>query len=140
VLILSGRILDGSLRQRERRSGFGHVGNSEAERLKFIAAAEHALACGRRNQAGMFAVIVRRGLWSFLSLHDEDRARKRAQEVLVPPSSLVRRRTLPRCSASAEVVRALIARSLQNVEGQGHDDHGHHTGNPPLVRKTESFF
>jgi hypothetical protein len=56
--------------------GRGHVGKSESDRLKFFAAAEHALTHGRRNPAGLFAAIVRRGLWHHLSLRDEDLARR----------------------------------------------------------------
>lgn len=47
----------------------------EAAQLRFYAAAAHAIRIGNRNPAGLFATIVRRGLWSFLSQQDEDRAR-----------------------------------------------------------------
>lgn len=45
-------------------------------RLMFVAAAEHALAQGRRPTA-LFAHLVRRGLWHFATQRDEDRARRR---------------------------------------------------------------
>lgn len=45
-----------------------------SDRLRFFAAAEHALRVGRRNPCGLFAVIVRRGLWAYISQADEDRA------------------------------------------------------------------
>lgn len=92
----------------------GHVGTSEAERLKFIAAAEHALSCGR-NPAGLFASIVRRGLWDFVTLRDEDRARKRLREIPAAPRPSRPRLELPPSSESPETVRALINRSLRSV-------------------------
>lgn len=52
------------------------VGNSEADRLKFFAAAEHAVGYGRKNLAGLFVSVVQGGLWHHLTLADEDRARR----------------------------------------------------------------
>lgn len=92
----------------------GHVGNSEAERLKFIAAAEHSLSHGRKNPAGMFATIVRHGLW-FQTLQEEDRARRRLQATVVAHSAPRPQRIPPSCSASPESIRALINRSLRSV-------------------------
>jgi len=50
------------------------VRGSLSDRLRFFAAAEHALRVGRRNPCGLFAAIVRRGLWAYISQVDEDRA------------------------------------------------------------------
>lgn len=50
------------------------VRGSLSDRLRFFAAAEHALRVGRRNPSGLFAAIVRRGLWAYISQTDEDRA------------------------------------------------------------------
>ncbi len=50
---------------------------SEHARLQFVAAAEHALAIGTRNPPGLFAQLVRKGLWRFINQADEDRARRR---------------------------------------------------------------
>lgn len=55
----------------------GWTPGGEAARLRFVAAAEHAGRVGRRNPPGLFASIVRRGLWAFISAADEDAARKR---------------------------------------------------------------
>jgi hypothetical protein len=92
----------------------GYVGHSEAERLKFVAAAEHSLSHARKNPAGMFATIVRCGLW-FQTLHDEDRARRRLQATVSVHQALRRNRTPPSCSASPESVRALINCPLWSV-------------------------
>ena len=53
------------------------VGSSEADRLKFFAAAEHALAIGKGNPPGLFAWLVRNGCWRYLTSADEDAARRR---------------------------------------------------------------
>jgi len=58
----------------------GLVGVSEADRLKFVAAAEHARAVGRRNPCGLFARIVARGWWHFATLGEEERAARRLRE------------------------------------------------------------
>jgi hypothetical protein len=96
-----------------KRAGF--VGDSEAERLKFFAAAEHALAYGKRNRPGLFAAIVRQGYWSFLSLRDEDGARRTLAACWTEVSPQLRRvpRAPPnRDTETPEEVRALVARSL----------------------------
>ena len=60
----------------------GVVGASEADRLRFLAAAEHARAVGTVNAPGLFARIVRRGLWSYSTQADEDAAARRLREHL----------------------------------------------------------
>lgn len=58
----------------------GLVGSSEADRLKFFAAAEHAVSYGQKNPPGLFATVVRRGMWHHLTLPDEDRGRQALRE------------------------------------------------------------
>ena len=53
------------------------VGSSEADRLRFVAAAEHALAVGKGNPPGLFLYLVRGRLWRYLTQEDEDRASRR---------------------------------------------------------------
>ncbi len=55
------------------------VNGSECDRLRFFAAAEHAKAIGTRNPCGLFATLVRRKLWHYATLDDEDAARRRLQ-------------------------------------------------------------
>lgn len=55
----------------------GLVNGSECDRLRFFAAAEHAKAIGTRNPCGLFATLVRRKLWHYATLDDEDAARRR---------------------------------------------------------------
>ena len=54
----------------------GLISRSECDRLRFFAAAEHAKAIGTRNPCGLFATIVRRGLWAYITQDDEDVAVK----------------------------------------------------------------
>jgi hypothetical protein len=53
------------------------VGSSEADRLRFVAAAEHAMAVGQGNPPGLFMHLVRGRLWRYLTQDDEDRANAR---------------------------------------------------------------
>lgn len=55
----------------------GLISQSECDRLRVFGAAEHALSVGTRNPCGLFATIVRRKLWAFISQRDEDSARRR---------------------------------------------------------------
>jgi len=56
----------------------------EAARLRFFAAAARALRVGTRNPPGLFASIVRRGLWAHLCLEDEDLACRRMAGMRTP--------------------------------------------------------
>jgi hypothetical protein len=63
----------------------GIVADSECDRLRFVAAAEHARVVGSSNPYGLFVSIVRRGLWRFLTQADEDTARERLRRHDRPP-------------------------------------------------------
>ena len=60
----------------------GVLPRSEAARLQFVAAAEHALARGR-NPGGLLAHLLRHQLWHVITQADEDAARRRLQPL--PP-------------------------------------------------------
>jgi hypothetical protein len=53
------------------------VGSGEADRLRFVGAAEHAMAVGKGNPPGLFMYLVRGRLWRYLTQEDEDRANAR---------------------------------------------------------------
>lgn len=55
----------------------GFVLRGTAARLRFHAAAAHAIRVGKQNPPGLFAAIVRRGLWSHICAADEELARCR---------------------------------------------------------------
>jgi hypothetical protein len=63
----------------------GWVAPSEADRLRFVGAAEHALAIGKGNPAGLFVHLVRGKLWRYLTQEDEDRANGRIKAYLRGP-------------------------------------------------------
>jgi hypothetical protein len=62
----------------------GLVTASEADRLKFIAAAEHALAIAS-NAPALFAWLVLNGCWRYITGADEDRANARIKAHLRGP-------------------------------------------------------
>jgi hypothetical protein len=96
------------------------IGASEADRLRFVAAAEHARAIGTRNVPGLFARLVRSRLWGHLSQDDEDAASRRLKLHLFgsprgdgPGGSQPAAAGRPRLSADAMLareVRAALAR------------------------------
>ncbi len=55
----------------------GWLKDSQADQLRGFAAAEHALRVGTQNPAGLFAWMLRRRCWSFITSADEDQARAR---------------------------------------------------------------
>lgn len=111
-----------TLHAEAKRCGF--VTDSEADRLKFFAAAEHARAKGTSNVAGLFAAVVRRGLWRFISQADEDAARLTMREAPWPSELLPMQAKcdMPETSdlatecADRASIRACIMRSLESVE------------------------
>ncbi len=90
----------------------GVVGGSDADRLRFVALAEHALAVGTEPPR-LFSSLVRRGLWKFITGDDEDRANARLKRHFEGPaddSPTVRRRA----KAPALSRDALIVRQIKN--------------------------
>jgi hypothetical protein len=91
-------------------SGLGWVGSSEADRLRFLGAAEHALAIGKGNPSGLFIHLIRGKLWRYLTQEDEDRANGRIKAFLRGPepprvaSSSCRRPARPALSEDARTV------------------------------------
>jgi len=58
----------------------GFVTGGEHERLQFVAAAIHAKSVGTRNPCGLFAFLVRKRLWSFITQDDEELARRKLRD------------------------------------------------------------
>lgn len=69
----TGRLLE--LYQQAVKRGL--VKDCEGDRLKFVAAAEHARVVGTKNPPGLFVRIARSGLWRFITQDDEDAAQER---------------------------------------------------------------
>jgi hypothetical protein len=73
----------GELRDRDRLNirfteavGMKLVRDTPPDRLRFFAAAAHALRVATKNPCGLFAAIVRRGLWAYISQADEDQGQR----------------------------------------------------------------
>lgn len=64
----------------------GLIGRGEADRLRFVAAAERARTVGVRNPCGLFVRLVRAGLWHHITQDDEDAAQTRLKRYLYGPS------------------------------------------------------
>jgi hypothetical protein len=86
----------------------GLIGKSESDRLTFVALAEHATVVGSTNPCGLFATLLRRRCWHFVTDSDEDAAQARlkyylyglsARPALPPPSPC------PALSHDAAIVR-----------------------------------
>ncbi len=108
----TGRLLELHRQAIERRL----VTASEADRLRVMAAAEHAQAVGRTNPAGLFAQVIRRGLWKYLTHADEDRAGARLKAWLrgpcpTPPAAPAAPAGRPSLSEDARTARE-VRRSL----------------------------
>ncbi len=112
----------------------GLVTVSEADRLRFVGAVEHALAIGKENPAGLFMYLVRGKLWRYVTQEDEDRAQARIKAFLRGPeqpamaSSSFRPPVRPVLSEDALVARKV--RSAMAVAG--------YRGDPfPQVRRQD---
>jgi hypothetical protein len=98
----------------------GVVTSSEADRLRFVGAAEHALAIGRGNPPGLVAFLVRGRCWRYLTGDDEDRANARLKAHCRSPVPPVARpglaphnRPVRLAPSDAEVVRSVRAAAIR---------------------------
>jgi hypothetical protein len=95
------------------------VTGSEADRLRFVAADEHALAIGRANPPRLFIHLIRGRLWRYLTQGDEDRPNGRIRAFARGPeppraAGLEVGRTRGRSpSADAVVVREVRAEMIR---------------------------
>ena len=65
----------------DQANAAGLVERTEARRLDFFAAAEHALRTVKRNSCGLFFSMIRSGWWQHISQEDEDRARAKLRRL-----------------------------------------------------------
>jgi hypothetical protein len=98
-----GRLLDLLSQAIDRKL----IGSSEADRLKFVAAAEHALAIGQGNPPGLFAYFLRGACWRYITQGDEDRANARIKAFLRAPEPFPVAKASPSRPALSEDARAL---------------------------------
>jgi hypothetical protein len=108
----TGRLLD----LYEQALGQGLVTPSEWDRLRFVAAAEHARIIGTRNPCGLFVRLIRGKLLHFTTCDDQETASVRLRKHLYGPSqqeasraSRPVTRSEPVLSADARLVEAVLA-------------------------------
>lgn len=85
----------------EQAAAEGLVGAAESDRLRFVAAVEHALAVGTTNPCGLLAHIVRGGHWHLINQRDEDAANARLKSSRFAPAA-TERRSLRQASTGPE--------------------------------------
>ncbi|WP_435022556.1 hypothetical protein TA3x_005752 (plasmid) [Tundrisphaera sp. TA3] len=102
------RILD----LHRRAIAAGWATGSEADRLRYVAAAAHARAVGVANPPGLFRAIVEGRRWGSLTQQDEDRARSqlRALDATRPGPAMPARPAPPPIPGRPIALASLLAR------------------------------
>jgi hypothetical protein len=86
---------------------------SDSERLTFLGLAEHARVVGSANPCGLFAALVRRQCWHFVTDSDEDAAHQRFKAHLYGANPSTRGSPQPHDRMQAELSKdAVIVRYL----------------------------
>jgi hypothetical protein len=97
-----------------------HLGlarSGEAGELAFLAAAVHAYKVATTNPAGLFATIVRKGLWHFVTQADEDHVRQRLAARWRKSTVPVQCRAEPAPESAGNVLGAILGRLGVAVAG-----------------------
>jgi len=89
----------------------GLIGKSDSERLTFLGLAEHAKVVGSSNPCGLFAELVRRQLWHFVTDGDEDVAQAQLKAYLYGPAARAAPPALSPDAAIVRYVRTQLARA-----------------------------
>jgi hypothetical protein len=98
----------------EQAQAHGLIGKSDSERLTFLGLAEHAKVIGSSNPCGLFAALVRRQCWHFVTDNDEDAAHERLKAHLYGANHQTRGSPQPHDLAQVELSKdAAIVRYLQ---------------------------
>lgn len=102
--------------------GKGILGPSEADRLRFMAAALHARRVADRNESGLFVAVVRGKLWHVISHADEEAARVRlgreSDRVSRPVSSRVGHAATSRPTSRPESIELVLHGVLSAIPGR----------------------
>ena len=98
----------------EQAQAHGLIGKSDSERLTFLGLAEHAKMVGSANPCGLFAALVRRQCWHFITESDEDAAQQRLKTHLYGAASQTRGAPPPHDLTQAALSKdAAIVRYVQ---------------------------
>lgn len=107
---------------RREAVGKGILGPSEADRLRFMAAALHARRVADRNESGLFVAVVRGKLWHVISHADEEAARVRlgreSDRVSRPLSSRVGHAATSRPTSRPESIELVLQGVLSSIPGR----------------------
>ena len=103
----------------EQAVAAGDLGRSEANRIRFVTAAEHAAVKGTANPCGLFVHLVKGKLWHYATESDEEAARLRLNRTLFgvsrerPPEPPKPKRKRVELSDDARFAHAVDAVSTQ---------------------------
>jgi hypothetical protein len=98
----------------EQAHTHGLIGKSDSERLTFLGLAEHAKVVGSANPCGLFAALVRRQCWHFVTDSDEDVAHQRFKAHLYGANPPTRGSPQPQGLVQSDLSKdAAIVRYLQ---------------------------
>jgi hypothetical protein len=98
----------------EQAQTHGLIGTSDSERLTFLGLAEHAKVVGSANPCGLFAALVRRQCWHFVTDSDEDAAHQRLKAHLYGANHQTRGSPQPQDLAQPNLSKdAAVVRYLQ---------------------------
>jgi len=98
----------------EQAQTHGLIGTSDSERLTFLGLAEHARVVGSANPCGLFAELVRRQCWHFVTDSDEDAAHQRFKAYLYGTEHQTRGSPQPHALAQPALSKdAAVVRYLQ---------------------------
>jgi hypothetical protein len=89
------------------------IGKSDSERLTFVSLAEHARVVGAQNPCGLFAELLRRERWHFITESDEAVAHQRLKVHLYGRSSQAQGLPPPHAAQPELSKDAAIVRYLQ---------------------------
>jgi hypothetical protein len=99
----------------EQAQTHGLIGTSDSERLTFLGLAEHAKVVGAANPCGLFAALVRRQCWHFVTDSDEDAAHQRFKAYRYGTDQQSRGSPQPHALTQPELSKdAAIVRYLQS--------------------------
>jgi hypothetical protein len=91
----------------------GLIGRSDSDRLTFVATAEHARGLGSPTPCGLFAALIRRQLWHYVTDSDEDAASQRLKQHLYGQAPQPRAAPHPVMTAAPALSKdAFIVREL----------------------------
>ncbi len=102
-----------------RAADAGLCTKSESDRLLVFGAASHALRVATRNAPGLFATVLNRRLWSFVSAEDEEQGRRLMRASGEPTRAVKLSHRLgatPERSLTHGEIRHLIEQSLRSTD------------------------